>query len=332
MFDQQGIFQLTFTCWWTYHSQCEMTFKIFKVLVLIWVRGMYRKWFGRHVVKLPQIGVNFGTWFSNIRLVDDTLLLFFSSANAIVALSTNFSIGFGSFVEKVAAPFVSLDERFQANPCRGTTFQSNCDAVYSYRHVISLTSNSTDFRVSVGTVVSTITSLLRHIVQRDSTIGECLYRAEWPCLRSLAAFIEECPCLRGLALWAQHDITEEWLYGPWVPLYNHLLVWHPDNIWQERHRHTVPFFSFRPRCSSKEYLATRICLRVGLMGFCKPYSAQRWVQTWNIKMIITCILCRSLGGGISPENCSCILQMLVFILQEMARFVVFPEGITLLHS
>lgn len=70
-------------------------------------------------------------------------------ANSIVALSTNFSIGFGSFVEKVAAPFVSLDERFQTNPCRGTTFQNNCDAVYSYRHVISLTSNSTDFRASV---------------------------------------------------------------------------------------------------------------------------------------------------------------------------------------
>ncbi len=74
-----------------------------------------------------------------------------SLAASIVDLSNDFSIGFGSFVEKVAGPFTSLDERFQMDPCLNNN-NFDCVATYSYRHVISLTNDSGFFTVSQSTI------------------------------------------------------------------------------------------------------------------------------------------------------------------------------------
>ena len=72
------------------------------------------------------------------------ILLSFPAAQRIVGLSSNFTIGFGSFVEKVVDPFTTLDPRYRNDPC----FQDGCEATYSYRHVISLTNDSSRFNVS----------------------------------------------------------------------------------------------------------------------------------------------------------------------------------------
>nr|AAB66911.1 integrin subunit betaPo1 [Ophlitaspongia tenuis] len=65
-------------------------------------------------------------------------------AASIVGLSTNFRIGFGSFVEKVVAPFTTLDVRFQQNPCLNRN-DIVCEPTYSYRHIISLTDDADEF-------------------------------------------------------------------------------------------------------------------------------------------------------------------------------------------
>lgn len=62
-----------------------------------------------------------------------------------MGLSTNFRIGFGSFVDKVAGPYTSLNPLVQDNPCRGSGI--TCMPTYSYRHIISLTDDSDRFNV-----------------------------------------------------------------------------------------------------------------------------------------------------------------------------------------
>lgn len=69
------------------------------------------------------------------------------AAQRIRTLSTNFQIGFGSFVDKVLGPYTSLNPDVQDNPCRDEP--DDCEPTYSYRHVISLTSDVDRFEVRV---------------------------------------------------------------------------------------------------------------------------------------------------------------------------------------
>ena len=64
-------------------------------------------------------------------------------------LSTNFRIGFGSFVEKRLGPYTTLTESRRNNPCPFETVP--CQPTYSYRHVVSLTNNSELFEVRIST-------------------------------------------------------------------------------------------------------------------------------------------------------------------------------------
>lgn len=72
-----------------------------------------------------------------------------SLASSIVEITNNFTIGFGSFVDKVVGPFASLRPEKRLNPCLGNDdFPDGCVPTYSYRHSISLTTNETFFNVS----------------------------------------------------------------------------------------------------------------------------------------------------------------------------------------
>lgn len=66
-------------------------------------------------------------------------------AQSIVDISTNFTIGFGSFVDKVLTPYVNLNPFRLDDPC----FPDGCEAPYSYRHVITLTNDSNTFNTRV---------------------------------------------------------------------------------------------------------------------------------------------------------------------------------------
>lgn len=63
-------------------------------------------------------------------------------AEAMLKLTSNFSIGFGSFVDKVVLPMTStlLDDRCGKN-------KKDCAAPYGYKHQMSLTSNVEQFKV-----------------------------------------------------------------------------------------------------------------------------------------------------------------------------------------
>ena len=65
------------------------------------------------------------------------------TADEIADISSDFRIGFGSFVDKRVSPFVSLDINRQEDPCL-----SGCVSTYSYRHHVDLTDDSQFFGVS----------------------------------------------------------------------------------------------------------------------------------------------------------------------------------------
>ena len=68
-----------------------------------------------------------------------------SAASGIVEITNNFTIGFGSFVDKVLGPFTSVNPRYRNNPCLGGG--KICRPAYSYRHTVTLTKNQTFFNV-----------------------------------------------------------------------------------------------------------------------------------------------------------------------------------------
>jgi hypothetical protein len=68
------------------------------------------------------------------------------AASTVTGLSRNFSIGFGSFVEKVAPPFTTLNRDLQLDPCPNDN-RFDCEPTYSYRHIVSLTNQSSRFTV-----------------------------------------------------------------------------------------------------------------------------------------------------------------------------------------
>lgn len=80
----------------------------------------------------------------------ESLLFFVSTfsmaANSIVGISNNFTIGFGSFVDKVLVPYINLSPEYLSNPCANRQ-STQCVPIYSYKHVVSLTPNQTFFNV-----------------------------------------------------------------------------------------------------------------------------------------------------------------------------------------
>jgi protocadherin alpha len=61
-------------------------------------------------------------------------------ADRITEISNNFTLGFGSFVDKKRGSFVNLDPRRLLDPCLG-----GCDPTYSFRHIVPLTKDAQTF-------------------------------------------------------------------------------------------------------------------------------------------------------------------------------------------
>lgn len=65
-------------------------------------------------------------------------------AETIGNITTNFRLGFGSFVDKRVAPYVSTRTNRLNDPCL-----DGCDSPYSYRHITSLVNNSQEFNAGI---------------------------------------------------------------------------------------------------------------------------------------------------------------------------------------
>ncbi|XP_016298757.1 integrin beta-1-like isoform X2 [Sinocyclocheilus anshuiensis] len=62
-------------------------------------------------------------------------------------ITSDFRIGFGSFVEKTVMPYISTTPAKLLNPCTG---DQNCTSPFSYKNVLKLTSNGQQFNSLVG--------------------------------------------------------------------------------------------------------------------------------------------------------------------------------------
>uniref|UniRef100_A0A3P8ZFA9 Integrin beta n=1 Tax=Esox lucius TaxID=8010 RepID=A0A3P8ZFA9_ESOLU len=62
-------------------------------------------------------------------------------------ITSDFRIGFGSFVEKTVMPYISTTPAKLLNPCTG---DQNCTSPFSYKNVLKLTSNGRKFNTLVG--------------------------------------------------------------------------------------------------------------------------------------------------------------------------------------
>ncbi|TRY89151.1 hypothetical protein DNTS_018073 [Danionella cerebrum] len=62
-------------------------------------------------------------------------------------ITSDFRIGFGSFVEKTVMPYISTTPAKLLNPCTG---DQNCTSPFSYKNVLRLTSNGQRFNSLVG--------------------------------------------------------------------------------------------------------------------------------------------------------------------------------------
>uniref|UniRef100_A0A3Q4H7K1 Integrin beta n=1 Tax=Neolamprologus brichardi TaxID=32507 RepID=A0A3Q4H7K1_NEOBR len=62
-------------------------------------------------------------------------------------ITSDFHIGFGSFVEKTVMPYISTTPSKLLNPCTG---DQNCTSPFSYKNVLSLTSDGNMFNSLVG--------------------------------------------------------------------------------------------------------------------------------------------------------------------------------------
>nr|AXE40322.1 integrin beta 1 [Gobiocypris rarus] len=61
-------------------------------------------------------------------------------------ITKDLRIGFGSFLEKLAMPFILMTPKYLQNPC----FPNDCTAPFSYKNVLSLTNDSTLFTQEVS--------------------------------------------------------------------------------------------------------------------------------------------------------------------------------------
>uniref|UniRef100_A0A3B3ZKM1 Integrin beta n=1 Tax=Periophthalmus magnuspinnatus TaxID=409849 RepID=A0A3B3ZKM1_9GOBI len=71
-----------------------------------------------------------------------------SLSKEMAKLTSNFRMGFGSFVEKPVLPFIKITEEELANPCSSAS--SHCLPTFGYKHVLSLTSSTDKFNEIVA--------------------------------------------------------------------------------------------------------------------------------------------------------------------------------------
>uniref|UniRef100_A0A3Q1JQN0 Integrin beta n=1 Tax=Anabas testudineus TaxID=64144 RepID=A0A3Q1JQN0_ANATE len=64
-------------------------------------------------------------------------------------LTSNFRLGFGSFVDKNISPFSYTAPKYQENPCNGYKLFPNCVPSFGFRHILSLTDKVDRFNEEV---------------------------------------------------------------------------------------------------------------------------------------------------------------------------------------
>uniref|UniRef100_H3D1V2 Integrin beta n=1 Tax=Tetraodon nigroviridis TaxID=99883 RepID=H3D1V2_TETNG len=64
-------------------------------------------------------------------------------------LTSNFRLGFGSFVDKNMSPFSYTAEKYRENPCNGYKPFPNCVPTFGFRHILPLTDKVDSFNVEV---------------------------------------------------------------------------------------------------------------------------------------------------------------------------------------
>ncbi|XP_044294258.1 integrin beta-5 [Varanus komodoensis] len=64
-------------------------------------------------------------------------------------LTSNFRLGFGSFVDKNISPFSYTAPRYQTNPCTGYKLFPSCAPSFGFRHLLSLTDQADRFNEEV---------------------------------------------------------------------------------------------------------------------------------------------------------------------------------------
>ncbi|KAM4626121.1 integrin beta-5 [Discoglossus pictus] len=64
-------------------------------------------------------------------------------------LTSNFRLGFGSFVDKNVSPFSYTAPKYQNNPCTGYKHFPNCVPAFGFRHLLSLTDKVNNFNAEV---------------------------------------------------------------------------------------------------------------------------------------------------------------------------------------
>lgn len=72
-------------------------------------------------------------------------------------LTDNFRLGFGTFAEKPVMPFIHVDEKRRADPCKGQD-EEGCESPYDFHHRLSLTNKVQEFVEKVNR--STVTANL----------------------------------------------------------------------------------------------------------------------------------------------------------------------------
>ncbi|KAG7219723.1 hypothetical protein INR49_018886, partial [Caranx melampygus] len=64
-------------------------------------------------------------------------------------LTSNFRLGFGTFVDKNISPFSYTSPKYQENPCNGYKLFPNCVPTFGFRHILSLTDKVDRFNEEV---------------------------------------------------------------------------------------------------------------------------------------------------------------------------------------
>lgn len=81
-----------------------------------------------------------GSMIDDLQMIKD---LGSALSKEMASLTSKFRLGFGSFVEKLALPFIRITPEELANPCWGV--DNVCPPTFGYRHVLSLTSSTDKF-------------------------------------------------------------------------------------------------------------------------------------------------------------------------------------------
>uniref|UniRef100_A0A8C6KMW1 Integrin beta n=1 Tax=Nothobranchius furzeri TaxID=105023 RepID=A0A8C6KMW1_NOTFU len=88
-----------------------------------------------------------------------------SLAKEMAHLTSNFRMGFGSFVEKPVLPFIKISEKDLANPCSDSSLV--CQPTFGYKHSLSLTSRTAKFNQIIA----------KQLVTANVDIPECGFDA-----------------------------------------------------------------------------------------------------------------------------------------------------------